>query len=305
MTQNTVKAHSKNTLLIVLAFFAIYIFWGSTYLLNKIALQELAPLMLAAVRFILAGILIFIIAKCLGLSLRISKKQLFNSIIAGFLFLAYGNGVLVWSLNYVDSGFAALEVSTQPLVILLLMRIFQGKKIKAKSLVGVCLGIMGIYLLVTQKQLIHQEGSTLAIFMIFSCILSWSIASLFVVKADLPSNFFVNAGYQMIFGGTILILASYCFGEPWISPLNWNMKTNISLIGLILLGSIAAFTAFNYLLKVVSTEKVATSALINPIVALLLGWYFLDERITVQSIFAAIILLTGVYFINNNKTATK
>ena len=83
--------------------------------------------------------------------------------------------------------------------------------------------------------------------------------------------------------------------------LNWTFKVQASIVGLILFGSIAAFTSFNYLLKVVSTEKVATSAYVNPIIAMLLGWYFLQEQITPQSVVAAVIILTGVYFINTKK----
>ena len=109
---------SSKTTLIVLAFFSIYVIWGSTYLLNKIAVTELPPFMLASIRFISAGILIFIMCKLMGISIAISKKQWINTCITGFLFLAFGNGVVVWALKYVDSGFAALEISAQPLVIL-------------------------------------------------------------------------------------------------------------------------------------------------------------------------------------------
>ena len=140
----------RKTVLIVLAFFAIYVIWGSTYLLNKIAVSELPPFKLASIRFIVAGLLIFGIAKTLRISIAITRAQLKNTIIAGFLFLAFGNGVVVWALKYVDSGFAALEISAQPLVVLLLMRVLQGKKISAMSLIGVFLGFIGIFLLVSQ-----------------------------------------------------------------------------------------------------------------------------------------------------------
>src|SRR5690606_6380748 len=136
----------KNTLLMVLAFFAIYVIWGSTYLLNKIAVQELPPFMLASVRFTVAGTLIFIICKFLGISLAITKKQLRNCVIAGFLFLSVGNGFVVWALRYVDSGFAALEIAAQPLIVLLLMRILKGNKIHAMSLMRVVIGIIGMFL---------------------------------------------------------------------------------------------------------------------------------------------------------------
>jgi len=292
---------NKRTALIILAFFSIYVFWGSTYLWNKIAVTELPPFMLAGIRFSIAGSLVFIIAKSTGKSLAITKRQFFNCVLAGILFLGYGNGAIVWALQYVDSGFAALEASLQPLIILLLMRAIQRKPIKPKSIIGITLGIVGMYLLISQQELRIQEGSTLGIILIFSCILCWSFGSIFVAKADLPKNFFIATGYQMITSGIMLMITSLLFQETWTSPVGWEAKTQISLICLVLFGSIAAFTSFNYLLKTVSTEKVATSAYVNPIVALLLGWYFLDENVTLQSGIAAIVLLTGVYFINSRK----
>ncbi|MEO6348623.1 MAG: EamA family transporter [Aquaticitalea sp.] len=291
----------RKTTLIILAFFAIYVIWGSTYLLNKIAVTELPPFMLASIRFITAGILIFIIAKVLGLPLKASIQQLKNTAIAGFLFLAFGNGIVVWALKYVDSGFAALEISAQPLVVLILMRLFQGKKIQPMSLVGVLLGFIGIYLLVSQNHIVNKEGYIIGMLMIFVCMVSWAAGSLFVGKADLPSNFFINTGYQMLMGGAMLLIASLLFGETWSSPIEWSEKVQWSMSLLVLFGSIVAFTSFNYLLRIVSPEKVATSTYVNPIIALILGWYFLNEQITTQSIVAAIVLLTGVYFINSKR----
>ncbi|ULC58162.1 EamA family transporter [Flaviramulus sp. BrNp1-15] len=291
----------RKTITIVLAFFAIYVIWGSTYLLNKIAVSELPPLKLAAIRFITAGIIIFIIAKLLKVSISISKEQLKNTIIAGFLFLTFGNGVVVWALKFVDSGFAALEISAQPLVVLILMRIIQGKKISAMSYIGVVLGFIGIYLLVSQKQLINQEGQIIGMLMIFVCMISWAYGSIFVGNANLPKNSFVNTGYQMLSGGIMLAIASFCFGETWSSPLSWSTNVQWSMLALILFGSIVAFTSFNYLLKAVSPEKVATNTYVNPIIALILGWWILNETITFQSIMAAVVLLTGVYFINTKR----
>lgn len=292
---------SRNTLLIILAFFSIYVIWGSTYLLNKIAVTELPPLMLASIRFITAGILIFIITKLFGYNLSITRIQLVNCIIAGFLFLTFGNGTVVWALKYVDSGFTALEISAQPLVVLLLMRFLEGKKIQAMSVVGVVLGVIGIFLLVSQKQLINQEGTVIGMLMIFACMLSWAYGSIFVGKADLPSNYFISTGYQMFTGGIMLLVASQVFGEVWTFPSQWSQQVQVSMIILIVFGSIVAFTSFNYLLRMVSPEKVATCTYVNPIIALALGWYLLDEQITMQSVIAAVILLTGVYFINTKR----
>jgi drug/metabolite transporter (DMT)-like permease len=294
----------RNTVLVVLSFFAIYFIWGSTYLWNKIAVTELPAFMLAGIRFVIAGSLIFVISKILGFSLKITKQQFKNTFLAGFLFLTFGNGVVVWALKFVDSSFAALEVSAQPLVVLLMMRVFQGKKIQPMSIVGVILGIAGIFLLVGQKQIIAQDGAILGMVLIFLCMLSWSYGSLFVGKADLPKNFFVNTGYQMLTSGISLLIISTIFGEQWISPIHWSTPVITSMLLLIIFGSIVTFTAFNYLLRIVSPEKVATSSYVNPIIAMILGWYFLNEDITLQSAMASVVLLTGVYFINTKKSLT-
>lgn len=294
-------AKPSQKILIALSFFAIYFIWGSTYMLNKIAVSELPAFMIASIRFVVSGALIFVIAKALGISIKITRVQFKNTVIAGFLFLTFGNGVVVWTLNHVDSGFAALEISAQPLVVLILMRVLQGKKIQPMSMVGVVLGIIGIYLLVNQNHIIVEKSNLVSIGLIFLCMVSWAYASLFVGKANLPKNYFVNTGYQMLTGGILLFIVSAFLGETWTVPSQWSSTVLFSMLGLIIFGSIVAFTAFNYLLKVVSPEKVATSTYVNPIIALLLGWYFLDETITQQSILAALILLTGVYFINSKK----
>ena len=135
-------------------------------------------------------------------------------------------------------------------------------------------------------------------------MLSWSYGSLFVGKAVLPKNFFVNTGYQMLTSGLSLLFISTLFGENWTSPVTWSPKVLWSMLLLVTFGSIITFTAFNYLLRIVSPEKVATSTYINPIVAMILGWYFLNETITVQSVMASVVLLTGVYFINTKKSLT-
>jgi len=292
---------TRKSILIVLAFFSIYFIWGSTYLLNKIVVSEVAPFFLAGIRFASAGVLIFIIAKFLKISLKASKKQILNSAFAGFLFLVYGNGVFVWALKYVDSGFAALIAATQPLFVIFLMRILHGSKIKTKSIVGVVFGFIGMYLLVSQDTLSLNKDSIIGILMIFSCVLSWSYGSIFVSKSDLPKNFFVATGYQMLFASLLLTLLSLVFNETWLMPTQWSLNAKGSMLLLIVFGGVVAFTAFNYLLKEVSTEKVSTSAYVNPVIALFLGWYVLDEQITMQSIVAALTLLTGVYLINSKK----
>ncbi len=267
-------------------------------MLNKVAVSELPPFMLAGIRFCIAGLLMLILALSFKKNIRISLPQMKNSIIAGFLFLSIGNGVVVWALSFVDSGFAALIIASQPLIVLILLRIIEKKPIKKLSWIGVGIGFIGMLLLVTQEQIRKDESSLLGILMIIGCVITWGYASIFVGKADLPGNYLVNSGYQMLFGGISLVFMSFVKNEGWIVPSLWSTPVLWSMLGLILFGSLVAFTSFNYLLKTVSPEKVATSTYINPIVAMILGAMVLNETLSGQSIMAALILLTGVYFIN-------
>jgi drug/metabolite transporter (DMT)-like permease len=271
-------------------------------MLNKIAVAEIAPFLLAGIRFTIAGLLIFVLAKLMGHSLKITKKQLVNTIIAGFLFLTFGNGLAVWALQYVDSNFVALEISAQPLIVLLMMWALQGKKISSMSLIGIALGISGIFILASQDEMVTSKSALIGFLMVLLAMLGWAYGSLFVGKADLPQNYFINTGYQMLVGGLMLFIASFALQEPLSAPVNWSGKVAFSVVALIIFGSIIAFTSFNFLLTKVSPEKVATNTYVNPIVAIVLGWYFLDEKITITTIIAAIVLLTGVFFINSGKT---
>jgi len=282
----------------LLAFLSIYLIWGSTYLLNKIAVGQLEPFMLAGVRFLSASFLMFLIVKVSSKSLKVTLVQLKNAAIAGFLFLAIGNGVVVWALSYLDSGLAALTIASQPLIVLLLLWIIENKRIKLFSWVGVFVGLLGMYLLISQDQITSSPESLKGILMIIGCVITWGYASIFVGKAELPKNYLVNSAYQMFFGSLWLILMSMIKQEHWISPDRWEINVKWSMLGLIIFGSIVAFTSFNYLLRTVSPEKVATSTYINPIVAMVLGFLVLKETISTQSVVAAVVLLTGVYFIN-------
>lgn len=268
-------------------------------------MQEVAPLYLASIRFFTAGIFIVLICRLFKFQLRISRRQLINTIIAGFLFLTFGNGIFVWALKYVDSGFAALLASTQPMFVLILMKVLYDVKVLPKAIVGVILGIIGMTLLVHQQEMSLSENSIIGILMIFTCVLSWSYGSVFVSKHEMPVNHLVSTGYQMLWAGIMLYLGSIIAGEPRTAPIHWSQTSQLSMLLLIVFGSVIAFTSFNYLLKVVSPEKVATSAYVNPVIAIFLGWYVLDEKISTESVIAALIILTGVYFINRKKRIFK
>jgi drug/metabolite transporter (DMT)-like permease len=259
--------------------------------------------MAAGIRFFSASIIVFILSIFFIKKDQFNKIKIKNAIIAGTLFLTLGNGGVMWALQFVDSGFTALLISTQPLVLLVLMYFHYGQKIRFLSWIGVFFGLLGIYLLVNQSEIVAGKNQWLGILVIFGCLLAWGYGSLFVRKAELPENYFLNAGIQMFVGGSSLLIISFLIGEVGFNPMNISNRVWLSLAYLVIFGSIIAFTAFNFLLKHVSPEKVATNTYVNPVVAVILGWYVLGESLTLQTILAAVILLLGVYFINRSKGA--
>ena len=284
--------------MIILAFVAIYFIWGSTYLFNKILVQDYPPFLLAGIRFTLAAAIIFAIAKWNKIPFDTTKVRARNAAIAGILMLTIGNGAAVWALQYVDSGISAMLVSSQPLFLLLMMYFLDGKKVPGKSILGIALGILGIYLLVSDQTLATGVNFYKGVLMVMIAVLMWAYGSYFVAKSELPRNHFVNSGVQMIFAGLSLFVISLILGEDWHSLNHITWKAGLLWSYLVIFGSVIAFTAFNFLLKKVSAEKVSTNTYVNPVVALFLGWLFLSEPITLRALFASALLLLGVFFIN-------
>ena len=295
---NSEKGHF---IAIVLSFFAIYIIWGSTYLFVAFAIEEVPPLKMAAMRFLIAGSLMMIAVPLIGKWQAISKEEVKNALIGGFLFLTLGNGAMCYALQYIDSGMAALIISAQPLILIFMMRIIDGTPIHAMALLGCVLGVIGMYLLVSQDQLTAGPDQWKGLLALFSCLFTWGYASLFVQRRKMPKSIFVNSAIQMLVGSASLFIVSAVVGEEAVDWLGLKPMSWYSILYLVVFGSVMAFTAFNYLLRYVSAEKVSTSTYVNPIVAMALGWYFRDELISTKSVIAAIILLLGVYFINAYK----
>lgn len=290
---------------IILAFLAIYLIWGSTYLFITLGVKEIPPFIFAGSRFIGAGLLILIYLVLKGRKISFSKKQLLNSTIIGFLFLTLGNGGVSWALQHVDSGITALLISTQPLIILLLMWILEGQRIKPASIIGILLGIIGIYLLIDDVHLTDNGKVAIGLIVIFICLLSWAVASIFLKKLDMPSSILQSTMLQMITGGSMLFLVGLLSGEDASKFSTISEQALGSLFYLIIFGSIIGFGSFNFLLQHVSPEKVSTNTYVNPVVAVILGVLFLNEEFTSTKVIASIILISGVYFINQSRTSTK
>ena len=287
--------------IIILSFFVVYIVWGSTYLGNAWAVQSIPPFILAGARFVLAGIVL------LGLSalfqpIQIDRAKLKNTAFAGFLLFAVGNGLVVWALQYVDSGITALIIACEPMIVALLLWLMKGKKPILLTWLGILLGLIGMGLLVGQPNFVSSSEWVWGVAGIAVAMSGWGYIAVWLPDADLPPNVLQSAAFQMIFGGLMMFLISLFLNE-W-AGFDWRLidrRAWGAFWFLTIFGSIITFPAFNYLLKNVSPTKVVTSSYVHPVIALFLGWSLNNEIIHPQSLWAAGILLTSVFLINKAK----
>jgi drug/metabolite transporter (DMT)-like permease len=287
--------------LIILAFAIIYIVWGSTYLANEYAIESIPPWIMAGARFTTAGLLLLGFTRFKKVPLP-SRKQLLNTWFLGLLFMTIGIGATVWAQVYVDSGFTALLIAANPLVVVLMLWFLNGVKPTRQSVVGIVLGILGMFLLFSDAEINLSGNAFWGVCGILMSIFAWAYGSVSIPKMDLPDSKMLSAALQMLLGGGTLFIISFFSGD-W-NGFELSQVTNTSRwawIYLVFFGSIAAFTSFNYLLTKVSPEKVSTNTYVNPVIAIILGWWLRDEPLTLQMAIAGLVMLVGVFCINSSK----
>lgn len=291
-------------LLIIIAFATVYIVWGSTYFFILKALNDFPPMMLGGLRFIIAGLLMLIWCIIKGEKLFV-LEDIKHGAISGVLMLFIGTGVVIWVEQYLASALVAILVSAAPLWFVLLDKPKWKENFTSKSTIaGLIFGFIGIILLF--KEEINSVFNGISDFTEISSMLllmfgslSWAAGSIYSkYKAKSGSNT-VNVAWQIIAAAVPFIILSFILGEP--QRMHWQTVTTagwFSLLYLIFFGSIAAYTAYVWLLQVCPATQVSTYAYVNPLVAVLLGVFFASEKISILQILGLVIILVSVLLIN-------
>lgn len=288
------------------AFAAVYVIWGSTYLAIRFAVETLPPLLMAGARFTIAGLLLLAWSRFIQHAQRPSRTDWRTGLMSGALLLLGGNGAVVWAETRVPSGIAALLVAVVPLWMVLLDWLRPGgRRPAAPVFVGLALGLVGLGLLVGPDAL-HGGGPVnpmgAAVLMVGS--FSWAVGSLLVKRAPRATTGLNGSGTQMFAGGMCLLAAGLVLGE--LGQLDLAHVTGRSLLGflyLVTFGSLIGFTAYFYLLAHTTAAKAATYAYVNPVVAVVLGWAFANEPLTIRTVLAAAVILAGVAIITVTRDA--
>ncbi len=287
--------------LVVLAFAALYLIWGSTYLAILFAIQSIPPFLMAGARFFLAGLIMFGIARTQG-PLRSTWPEWKTAVIVGACLLLGGNGGVTLSEKFIETGLASLIVATVPIYITLLGWLF-GMTPRPQPIVwlGLAGGFLGVALLLGPALRFSGNGSAhpaigMSILLLGSFL--WSAGSLYSRTAKHSASPFLGAAQQMFCGGVLLIIVGLCAGEgKHFHPANITTLSLGAFAYLVLIGAIIGYTAYFWLLRHCDPAKVATYAYINPIVAVLLGALFAHETVTLRTVIAAMLIIGSVALI--------
>ena len=293
--------------LVIAAFGAVYVIWGSTYFGMAIAIQSIPPLLMAGGRALIAGSLLYAVVRMRGAA-RPAPIHWLNAAIVGGMLLAGGNGGVSWAQQFVPSGLAALVVAAVPLWMILIDWLRPGGS-RPQSLVfaGLALGFVGVAFIVLGKDHAGQRIiAPIGAVVLLGATISWSIGSVWSRHLSKPGSALLTIAMQMIAGGVLLILAGAVAGEiPRFHLSSITRASALAFAYLTFIGSLVGFTAYVWLLQVSTPARVSTYAYVNPIIAVLLGRIALDEPLPHSVILAGVLVLAGVILITTRGAARK
>ena len=277
---------------IVIAFAAVYVIWGSTYLTIHIAIETIPALLMSGARFILAGLLLLAFSHRPGAPReRLTLIHWRSALIIGGCLLLFGNGVVAWGEQYLPSGFVALIIATVPLWMALFSPAFGGRWINWTAAIGIALGLAGIVLLVRPG---GGAGHWQTLVVLLAPLL-WALGSLYARDAPAPRQPLTAVGMEMIAGGALLSLAGVATGElGHVHFGNVSFASVAAFIYLVLIGALVGYVAYIWLLHHVSVTAASTYAFVNPVVAVALGAIVLGEAVTPLTLVAAALIVGAV-----------
>jgi len=284
---------------VAMAFAAVYVIWGSTYLAIRFGVETIPPFIMAGTRFAVAGILLYAWARLRGAPSPAPREWLSAAVI-GVLLLFIANGGVTWAEQRVPSGIAALLAAMVPLWIVILdWTVHGGARPRAGVVAGLAAGLFGVVLLVGPSQFFgsgHLDMAGISVLLVAS--VSWAVGSLYSRKAVLPDSPLLATSMEMLAGSAALYALALLTGEfGAFHPGNVTLRSWLAVGYLASLGSIVGFSAYVWLLRVAHASRVATYAYVNPVIALILGWLLAGEALDAHMVVAAAVIILAVVLI--------
>lgn len=301
-----VKSLAKHPkLLVLLAFAAIYVIWGSTYLAILLAIKTIPPFFMAGTRFLIAGLILLVWALLKGEQIP-DKKSILKISLAGVLMLAVGNALLAWVEQYMESGLAAILVATVPLWFVLLDKKqwnyhFTNKQI----IIGLIVGFAGVILLFAGKgsaDLFNSKMKIISLIVLLVAEIGWTIGSLYSKYQKIQGSTLMKVAIQMVAASIVIFIGGFSLNEQTgfvISNISWESIG--ALAYLVIMGSLVAYMAYIWLLSIRPASLVGTYAYVNPVVAVFLGWLIADEHVNIQKLIGLVVIIAGLVIVNISK----
>ena len=281
--------------LVVSAFACVYIVWGSTYLAIRVGIESFPPLLLAGLRFTIAGAGMLAALAVAGKRVRLPSGQLRVLAVIGAFLLLGGNGGVVWAEQIVPSGLAALIIATVPLWMAGLATLPPWReRLDGSAVLGLALGFAGVAVLMSPA-FAETHGDPRGVLAVALAALSWSCGSLYARRAALRINPLIATAWEMLLGGSMFLVIALVTGTRM--PSHPRPEAVVALLYLISFGSWVAFTAYVWLLATVPAAKVATYAYVNPVIAVILGWWLLSEPITATVVAGSALIVIAVVLV--------
>lgn len=286
----------KPNLRAYLAWIAICIIWGTTYLFIRIGVETIPPMLFAGFRWIIAGTILITILRLMGKQLP-QKKDLIHIAIIGVALLGFGNGLVVVGEQWIESGLAALLISTTPFW-MIGTESFSPERPKLNWMIitGLIIGILGIALIFGGNlKYLFETKYLVGVLCVFGAEIAWSMGSVYSKYRKVNVHPLMSASIQMLIVGSLQIILGGVLGE--FSNLHFTQSGMMSLSYLIIMGSIFGYGSYIYAIEHLPLSLVSTYAYVNPVIALLLGWIFLNEELNVFIIIASFVIIGGVILV--------
>lgn len=290
-----------------IAWIAICVLWGTTYLFIRIGVESVPPMLFAGFRWIVAGSILITILKISGKQLP-KKTDLIHIAIIGIALLGFGNGLVVVGEQYVESGLAALLITTVPFWMVGVESFLpKGPKLNWMTISGLVVGSLGVGLIFGgDLKYIFETKYLVGVISILGAVVSWSLGSVYSKYKKVSVHPLMSASVQMLMAGSLQIMLGSVMGE--FSVLHFTQSGIMSLAYLVIFGSIFGYGSYIYAIEHLPLSLVSTYAYVNPIIALILGWIFLNEQLSVFTLIAAVVIIIGVVLVkvgSNKRTLIK
>jgi drug/metabolite transporter (DMT)-like permease len=290
-------AQRQHRFRVAFAFALVYVFWGSTYLGIRIAVEHIGPELMTGIRFLIAGVVMLAACALTGRRIAISGRDLVRQGIIGVLLLSISNVVLSWSEQYVRTGLASLIVASIPIWFLVLDTwVLRGDRLSRRGMIGLALGVVGLVVLLwprlTAAPAANNHIELLASLALVGASFVWAAGSVLSRRWQGGVDAFAATGWQMTIAGAVNLGMAFLLGEPARSTWAWQSVTAVAY--LVVFGSWVGYSAYIWLLANVPTSKVGTYAYVNPVIAVFLGWLFLKERVDGYILAGTAIIIVAV-----------